>query len=242
MITAAATAPPKPDYGLDFPAGVRSMFSRGAWTLAFAIAIYFINHSEYPGPAARLLAVLGAIGIGFLAAGYFMIWSSRTAKFKVRDEILDGLALRGDEKVLDVGCGKGLMLVGAAKRLKTGRVTGIDLTGEAEAARENARIEGVAEKIRVEPGKPEKLVYPDGNFDVVVSALALHQAAEPENSKKLVREMLRVLKPGGQIAIFDLRRTGDYARTLRESGAASVELSPVRFLWCRLARTVTARK
>ncbi len=56
-----------------------------------------------------------------------MVWSSRVAKLKLRDRLLDSLALKGDEKILDVGCGRGLLLIGAAKRLKTGKATGIDV-------------------------------------------------------------------------------------------------------------------
>ena len=117
-MASAATAS-KPDYGLDLHTTMRSMFSRAGWTLLFAIVLYYVNHVEYPGVSARLLIVLGAIALAFLAAGIFMVWSSRVAKFQVRDEILDSLQLRGDERVLDLGCGAGLMLVGAAKRLKS---------------------------------------------------------------------------------------------------------------------------
>jgi hypothetical protein len=49
--------------------------------------------------------------------------------------------------------------------------------------------------------------------------------------------MLRVLKPGGNLAIYDVLRTHEYAQTLRAAGAQNVELSPVSW-----ARTLTARK
>ena len=42
-----------------------------------------------------------------------MVWSSRVGKLKLRDTLLDGLTWRGDENVLDVGCGRGLLLIGA---------------------------------------------------------------------------------------------------------------------------------
>jgi SAM-dependent methyltransferase len=232
----------RPDYGIDSPATVKNMFWRGGWTLAFALALFFMNRLEYPGPAARLLIAVGGIGAAFLAAGFYMIWWSRVAKLQVRDRILDSLQLRGDERVLDVGSGTGLMLVGAAKRLKSGRATGVDFSGAVDAAKRNARLEGVADKIRVDLGKDAKLVYPDGHYDAVVSVLALHQIGEADERAQLVREMFRVLKTGGRLAIFDLFRTGEYADVLQKTDATKVELLPVRVLWRLPARTVVATK
>lgn len=249
MAEAAASAGKLPDYGLDAPRIVRSMFSRAAWTLAIALVIFFINRSEYPGPAARMCGVLALIGLAFLAIGSIMVWSSRVAKLRLRDQMLDSLALRGDERVLDVGCGRGLLAIGAAKRLKNGKVIGIDvwnpfdLSGNsAEAARANAKLEGVADKVRIENGDAQKLVYPDNHYDVVVSSLVLHNIPEQAARAQAVREMLRVLKPGGKLAIFDIFRTGEYAEVLRASGAKDVELSKTAFLWCVPGRSLTARK
>ena len=115
-----------------------------------------------------------------------MVWSSRVAKLRLRDQLLDSLALRGDERVLDVGCGRGLLAIGAAKRLKNGKVVGIDvwspidLSGNTpDAAKANAKLEGVADKVRIENGDAQKLVYPDNHYDVVVSSLALHNIPDP---------------------------------------------------------------
>ena len=249
MAAAAATAGGLPDYGLDAPRIVRSMFSRAAWCVGIALVLYVVNHTEYPGPAARMCGVLALIGLIFLAIGAIMVWSSRVAKLQLRDQLLDSLSLRGDERVLDVGCGRGLLAIGAAKRLKNGKVTAIDvwnpldLSGNtAEAARANVKLEGVADKVRVENGDAQKLVYPDNHFDVVVSSLALHNIPESDARAQAIREIVRVLKPGGKLAIFDLFRTGEYAEVLQASGAKDVELSPTRFLWCVPGRSLAARK
>lgn len=239
----------KPDYGLDAPHMVRRLFSRGLWTLAIGAAVFFVNRGESPGPAQMLLAVLATMSAGFLATAGFMVWSSRVGKLKVRDRLLDALALEGDEKVLDVGCGRGLMAIGAAKRLKTGKVTGIDLWSaedlsgnSVEAAKENAKVEGIGDKVRFENGDARKLVYPDGQYDVVVSSLAIHNIGEREGRAQAVREMYRVLKPRGRLLIFDIFHAGQYAQILRECEAEDVALSSWGILWCVPARSVMARK
>jgi len=246
VAAAVATAP---DYGIDAPRIVRSMFSRAAWTLGIALVIYFINRSEYPGPAARMCGVLALIGLAFLAVGAVMVWSSRVAKLRLRDQMLDSLQLRGDERVLDVGCGRGLLAIGAAKRLKNGKVIGIDvwnpfdLAGNsADAARANAKLEGVQDRVRFETSDARKLVYPDNHYDAVVSNLVLHNLPEQEARAQAVREMFRVLKPGGKLAIFDIFRTGEYADVLRATGAKDIELSKASFLWWVPGRSLTAKK
>lgn len=249
MAEAVAGNPPKPDYGQDAPIVVKRMFTRGGWAIGVGILMYVVNHQQYPEVSDRVLTVLGIIGAIFWAQGAFMIWSSRVAKLALRDRLLDSLELKGDEKVLDVGCGRGLMLIGAAKRLKSGKATGIDiwstqdLSGNsADATRQNAKIEGVTDRIRIENGDARKLVYPDSHYDVVVSTLVIHNISDQADRESAVREMWRVLKPGGRLLIYDIFRTGEYAKILRAQGAPDVTLSGLAFLWCIPSRSLLAKK
>ena len=246
---AAATTQTVPDYGLDAPALTRNWYHRAGWTLGLGLLVWIINHQEYPGTAAELFAVLAVLAAGFAAVAAYRTWSSRSGKLQLREQLLDQMALKGDEKILDVGCGRGLMATGAAKRLKTGKVTAIDtwdpesLSGNSQdAAKENAKAEGVADRVRVETGDPRKLVYPAGNFDVVISFAALHRLADDHERDQAVAEILRVLKPGGRVMIFDTAETGYLANRLRAMGAQDVTLSPWTFLWCEPSRSITARK
>jgi len=239
----------KVDYGLDSPELVKHWWHRAGWSLAVGLAVWYINHQQYPGPAAQLFAVLTLTAAACAGMALCKIRSSREGKLQLRERLLDQLELRGDEKILDAGCGRGVMAIGAAKRLNTGKVTAIDtwnpadVSGNsAEAARENAKAEGVIDRVRFEPGDPCKLVYPANQFDVVVSMNALHRLADDDQRKQALGEMLRVLKPGGHLLIFDTAESGYYADVLRAAGAQDVELSPWSFPWCLPSRSVRASK
>lgn len=246
---AAAASPATIDYGIDAPLIARGWFGRAGWCLAVGFAFWFMNRLEYPGPAARVFGVLGLAAVVCAGIARFKQQSSRVGKLRLREQLLDQLALQGDEKVLDIGCGRGLLAIGAAKRLKTGKVTAIDvwnplaLSGNsADAAKENAKAEGVADRVRFETGDARKLVYPADHFDAVISANALHALADDTERKQALSEAYRVLKPGGRVVIFDTAETGYYADVLRAFGAQGVSLSPWTFLWCLPSRSVSARK
>ena len=102
--------------------------------------------------------------------------------------------IKAGDRVLDVACGTGVVAVTAARIGAT--VTGLDLTPELLAvARENATTAAVA--IEFHEGDAEALPFADAAFDVVVSQFGHMFAPRPDVT---VREMLRVLKPGGVIA------------------------------------------
>ncbi len=104
--------------------------------------------------------------------------------------------VRAGQAVLDVACGTGPVSITAARL--GAKVTGLDLTPELLAqARESAPIAGLRDIVWKE-GDAEALPFPDASFDVVLSQFGHMFAPRPET---VTREMLRVLKPGGRIAI-----------------------------------------
>ena len=217
------------DYGIDAPKDQRDMMWRGVTFFGLGLGLYLMNRREYPGPAGSMFAVLGLVGVAFLALSAAWYWTSKNGKMKLRDQILDGISFKGDEKVLDVGCGRGLLLAGAAKKVPKGKATGVDiwlaedLSGNTkEATLANVKAEGVVDKVKIETADATSLPFNEATFDVVVSSLCLHNIAALEGRAKAVAEIYRVTKPGGQIAIFDLFKVGEYAGRLRELGAAEV--------------------
>jgi arsenite methyltransferase len=176
----------------------------------------------------------------FLANTSSFLYTTRRGKFLEWDRILDDLHLRGNEGVLDMGCGRGAVLTAVARRLSTGRVTGVDIwsrkdqSGNArEVTLRNASLEGVSDRVQIETGDMRALPYPDATFDVVVSSLAIHNIRSNADRKRAVMEGFRVLKPGGRIVIADIRATAIYAETLRALGASNVERRRMgwRFWW-----------
>ena len=98
------------------------------------------------------------------------------------------------KRVLDVGCGTGVVAITAARSGAT--VSAIDLTPALlERARENARIAGVSIDFR--EADAEEIPFVDSEFDAVLSQFAHIFAPRPDVA---IREMLRVLKPGGTLA------------------------------------------
>lgn len=202
----------KANYGVDAPTVLRNL-------ILGAIACYLL--------AAFVLRGFIGPAIGFTIAAVFMLWGSFIGKFRARDRVLDAIAWRGDEQVLDVGCGHGLMLIGAAKRAPNGRATGIDIwqnvdqaNNSADATRKNAELEGVS-NVEIRDGDARKILFGDETFDVVVSSLAIHNIYDAKEREQALREIARVMKRGGYAGIIDIRH--NYAPVLEQLGFTIVK-------------------
>lgn len=176
---------------------------------------------------AAALAAASAVEIIGTAAWY--IYATRSGKFVVWDQVLDELRLRGDETVLDLGCGRGAVLLSAAKRLPRGRAIGVDLwradqtDNSAEATLANAALESVADRVDVRTADMTALPLADESVDAVVSSLAIHNIPTPTGRRRALDEAVRVLRPGGRLAIADLWETRQHAARLRALGWRNVK-------------------
>lgn len=228
----------RPDYGIDAP-GVRlGMLAAGVAGLIMAVVSGLVGAytAQFPSPVIAACLTLGVLVAmyGFFMGGY-MTWASRVGKLQTRQRLLDDAAhmlnWTGREKVLDVGCGRGLMLVGAALRLTQGVAIGIDLwraedqaNNTPEAALDNALLAGVADRISVDTGDARDLPYPDESFDLVVSHWVVHNIADPKDRLQVLDEMLRVLRPGGVIALADIEHVQEYRDHVLKNGAVDVKV------------------
>lgn len=209
------------------------MFGAGSVGLAIVAATSAIS---LPGIVPLLICSVGvAIAVYGFFMGSYMTYGSRIGKLRARERLLDLVGTlrpwNGVEAVLDVGCGRGLMLIGAAKRLTTGQAIGIDLwrsedqaRNSPEATRENARREGVLDRISVDTGDARRLPYPDASFDVVMSHWVVHNLSGEHDRQIALDEMLRVIRPGGVIMLADIANIAEYRAYLLSKGVSGLQI------------------
>lgn len=187
----------RPRYGVDAPA-IPALLGAAGTACCLAAA--------EPWPGGIALAATGAI---LLANAAVYLHTTLRGKRRIWERELDRVGLRGHEQLLDLGCGRGAVLIAAAKRLPTGRAVGADLWtadqsgNRPEATLANAAAAGVADRVEVQTADMTALPFPDSTFDVVTSALAIHNIPSPTGRYRAVDEAMRVLRPGGQLLIAD---------------------------------------
>lgn len=213
----------KPSYGIDAPGFIQGLFAGGGVLTAAGFFVppfrVFGRNVTFVGPLLRLAGLAG------LTLGTSMTAYGLRGKFNVRDRMLSLVDWTGGETVLDIGTGRGLLAIGAAKQLTTGKVIGIDvwstkdLSGNTLAnAESNVRLEGVEGKVEFRSEDARAMSFADGTFDVVVSLLCLHNIEEDEGRQAACREIARTLKPGGTALIGDYIKTDEYAPILEAAG------------------------
>jgi ubiquinone/menaquinone biosynthesis C-methylase UbiE len=135
-----------------------------------------------------------------------------------RQHVIELADLRGDECLLDAGCGTGLMALRIAAQYPNCAVYGIDLSPKMiEVARKDAAKGGLDADFRV--GSITDLPYPDASFDVVVTNIMYHHLDLAEK-RQAVAEIARVLKPGGRYVSAEF---GPQARNALERRLAKGE-------------------
>jgi SAM-dependent methyltransferase len=216
------------DYGVDgdfnvIPARVQAVITA---VIVAALASLTVRNVLAGAPVGAVVTGLLTLGVVLFVA--FYLRTTLVGKFEVWARILGDLRLRGDEDVLDLGCGRGATLLATAKLLPRGRAVGIDIwradqTGNSvDVTRRNAEREGVADRIEVHTGDMRELPFADDRFDLVVSSIAMHNIASGTGRRAAIDEAARVLRPGGRLVIADVLFTRRYRARLRKLGLTDV--------------------
>jgi ubiquinone/menaquinone biosynthesis C-methylase UbiE len=150
----------------------------------------------------------------FLFVSFFFLFptifgSTNFAKMRLREKIINVAQPKENDVILDVGTGRGLHAIGFAKFLKKCKVIGVDIWSQTsvlgnriENALENAKIEGVSDKVEFKNVDARKLPFPDEYFDVVICSFVLHNIRK--EWRKALKEMIRVLKTNGKLVINEI--------------------------------------
>ncbi len=158
--------------------------------------------------------VFGVVVVILLALLGWMAWIRRQYAFgkggmmeKVHQTILSSLDFDGHGNLLEVGCGSGALAVRAALTWPEAKITGLDYWGamynySQALCEKNAASEGVGSRCVFVHGDANKLDYPDGSFDAVISNYVYHNIMGADKHALLL-ESLRVLKKGGVFVLHD---------------------------------------
>lgn len=213
------------DYGIDAPGVIRNLIVIGFFLLALSWFLPVLTLGSV-----RFALRPTAIGVGSvcLLEGAAMLLYAKVGKFYHRDRMLSRIGWTGHETVLDVGTGRGLLMIGAAQKLTTGKAVGIDvwsktdLSGNSlERTQRNMDLAGVSARAEVKNDNATALAFPDASFDVVLSNLCIHNIPTRAGRDRACHEIVRVLKPGGRAIISDFKNTGDYLTAFQSEGATA---------------------
>ena len=125
---------------------------------------------------------------------------------RIRRRLLDQADLRPGQRVLEIGCGTGDLLLAAKRAQPAAVLVGLDPDLPALArAHRKARRRGLA--VQLDRGYADELPYADDSVDVVLSSFMLHHVPAGEREPAM-REVLRVLRPGGALHLVDVGGSG----------------------------------
>lgn len=191
----------------------------------------------------RVLLLLAA-AVTFLTGTYFYLcrrFFSYHGKYQVQNKILDYVLSHLELKeghILDIGCGNGALSIKAARKFPQVQITAIDYWGamwefSQRQCETNARSAEVEKQITFQRGDAAALSFPDATFDAAISNFVFHEVQSVKNKREVVREALRVVKPGGSFVFHDLflepKFYGDmeaFVAQLRKEGIAEVYFLP----------------
>lgn len=219
-------------YGVDAK-GVVFGFYLGAFLCGiFSIVSWmYVQYSLY---SLIFVAFFILNGLYFIIAASYMIWSSKVGKIRLCRELLGDLGLDTVESILDVGCGKGLYAIEAARFVKN--VACLDL-GDGTDVMANAEREGVS--VQYQKGDMRQLPFEDHSFEISLAATTLNHLRTKEDRYQALKELTRVTKK--TILIVDFQYLDEYVPTLQAEGFET-EVGQARYLMFPIVRVIKATR
>ena len=148
-----------------------------------------------------------ALGYRWLTALYDPVVRATTRESTFKSALLDQAALKPAERILDLACGTATLTIAAKLREPSADIAGLDGDPEIlKPAREKARDAGAA--IHFDEGYSDRMPYADASFDKVLCSLFFHHLSRDAKLNTL-REIHRVLKPGGELHVADWGRAAN---------------------------------
>ena len=201
----------KPDYGNWVPK--RLLYGLLIAVLITTALLIGALANGWAWPWIALVAILLVVSAGFLCymtvLYHVFSFSGGGLMGRVHEYVASHLPWDGRGRLLDVGCGAGALTIRCAKKFPEACCVGIDYWGikwdySQRMCQHNAEAEEVADRCIFQHGDANHLDFPDGSFDAVVSNFVYHEINDGKSREELLRETLRVLKPGGSFALQDL--------------------------------------
>jgi len=132
--------------------------------------------------------------------GRFVLWKMNSGHSKLTDWGLSHVSIGENFTILDVGCGGGRTLSKLGGTAKLGKVYGVDHSEESVAASKRTNAQWIhAGRVEVRHGSVSQLPFPDRTFDIVTAVETHFWWADLPGG---MREILRVLKPGGKLTVI----------------------------------------
>ncbi len=239
----------KAGFGVDQPGALIQLVAAG---MIMIVTGFVVASTVFRSDAALgtvFLVGMPVAGAMILAVTASIYWSNRLGKPREIVNVMKEIPWGGSEVAVDVGCGRGLMMIDAAKRFDHGIAVGADVWRPRDVSGNdptsvwaNARVAHVLDNVALVKSDARSLPFANDSVDVGMSSMTIHLLGGRSIQQAAIKELVRIVKRGGRVAIIDAGRGGEYADYLKEEGMVDLRISRIRFRSFPPLHSVTARK